>query len=1008
MSPGKPVAIEVLVDRLWGERPPAKARDDLRVYISRLGRALRQVPDEDAHIVTQAHGYALVTDPQEIDLHQFHLLQRQADAMALSSDDEQAATLLRQAEALWRGQALAGLPGDWAARMRTSLGEERRAAIARRIELELRLGHHTGLAGELSRLTDEYPLDEALIGHQMTALYRCGRQADALRVYWDARAQLVGQGIEPGPALAGLQQAILRHDPQLTLAPVFHPGQVRQPDTLPHGVVDFVGRADEIGHLVRQSENSYGPLIQVIEGMPGVGKTALAVQAAHRLAARYPDARLFLCFHAHDPVHQPLRSADALYRLLRMLDVPATRIPGDFRGRVDVWQAELVRRRVVIVFDDVRDAAEIRPLLPSAGDSLTLVTSRRRHDRQGGIPSLTLDTLPNAEAITLFTLVGGVRADDADQVARAVGLCGRLPLAIRVTASRLRHGNLTGVTELLEELSAWAGEPGFTMPVSPDIVPVFDASYQGLTSGQRRLFRYLGINPCPDASVYTAMALTGSKLPAAQAAIRALLDHHLLAEPEPGRYQFHDIIHAYAASRCVHEDPEPERRAAIASLLGYYLGTVRAASKTAGIGRDQNPASDDRAGRAVPVMDTADAARKWLGSEWRNVLLAARYAAEHEWQRECASLTDAMTGFLGMSGHWDEAIEAHTLALQVCRDLDDRPGAARSVCELSLANLRAGRHDVAMRHASDAAQLYRTLGDRRGEAAALDRIGIVHRLSARFRESLAHHQEAAEIYRGIDDVHGMALALCHAGSSYSGLGRYLEAIESLNRALTLCRQIGDKRGEAITLNNIGAVHHEQGYHRDATKNYQESFDIFAEIDGQQNIALLQHNMGRIHQYKGDYEKALATYRAVLASYRSMGDLRDQAYILCDIGSAYENKGSHEEALAHHEKACSLAQEIGDPYIHVKTLCGMAETQRGSGQHQQAFNLYRKALSFAREIEAPGLEARALQGMGDTVLPVRGTESARIYWRQALDIFRQMGTPEATTMEIRLDELGASA
>jgi len=283
MTPGKSVPNEVLVDHLWGVAPPSKALDDLRAYVSRLNRRLRQVADDETRLVAQSHGYALAIDPQSVDLHRFRLFGRQADAMALSSDDERAISLLKAGDELWRGQALAGLPGDWISRMRASLEEERRMAIVKRVDLELRLGHHIELIGELNRLIDQYPLDEAFIGHQVTALYRSGRQADALRVYREAHDSLVDQGIEPSPALVDLHQAILRHDPKLAITPVFRsPGPACQPNTLPSGTDDFIGRAQEIRQITQQSECENGPFIHVIEGMPGVGKTTLAVQIAHR------------------------------------------------------------------------------------------------------------------------------------------------------------------------------------------------------------------------------------------------------------------------------------------------------------------------------------------------------------------------------------------------------------------------------------------------------------------------------------------------------------------------------------------------------------------------------------------------------------------------------------------------------------------------------------------------------------------------------------------------------
>jgi DNA-binding SARP family transcriptional activator/tetratricopeptide (TPR) repeat protein len=1010
LAPGKPVPHEILVDRLWGEEPPAKAPEDLRVYVSRLNRQLRRVADDGTHLVAQSHGYALVTDPQSVDLHQFRLWGRQADAMALSGDDEQAISLLRAGDALWRGQALAGLPASaWVSRMRATLEEEHHVSIIKRIDLELRLGHHTELIGELRQLTDEHPMDETLIGQQMTALYRSGRQADALIAYRKAYDRLADQGIEPDPALAELHQAILRHDPNLAITPVFRrPGLASQPNTLPPATDDFIGRSDEIRQIAQQSEHENKPFIQVIEGMPGVGKTALAVHVAHRMSGRYPDAQLFIDFCGHHPQDVPLSTADALYRLLRMLEVPAARIPGDVRERANLWHAELTHRRVLIVLDDVRDLEDVQPILPDAGDSLSIVTSRRRYRHRPGIRNWTLDVLPVHDAITLFTLVSGRQAENSDEMTRAVRLCGCLPLAIRMSASWLRHGKPSGLAELLDDLSNWIGEHDLTGQLGQHIAPVFEVSYRGLTRNQRQLFRYLGVSPCQETGIHTAMALTGRGLAATQKALRALLDRHLLTESSAGRFRFHDLIHAYAASRSAREDSESDRRDAIGRLLHYYSESARKADQTIFARDDQEAASSTNRYCVLPPMGTPGAARKWLESELHNILMAARHAARQERKRECVDLADALAEFLETGGYWDEAVEAHGLALQACRDLNDRAGAARAAFQLSMADLLTGQHEAALHHANDATALFRKLGDRCGEAAALDRIGTVCHKSAQFRDSLAHHEESSDIYRATGDLHGVALTLCHIGTAYSSLGRYTEAANTLNQALALYRQIGDRRGEAKVLNNIGAVQDDQGYHRDAIQNYQESLRIFQEIDGRPNIAMLEHNMGRVYQYKGDYENALPTYRKALATYRSIGDLRCQAYVLCDIGSTYHCKGYNDEALAHHEKARSIAEEIGERYACVKALCGIAEAQQGSGRHSAALDVFQKALSLAREIESPVLEARALQGMGDTLLHIGRAESARIYLRQALDICRQMGVPEATTLEIRLETLSASA
>jgi len=331
LTPGIVVPAEALIDRLWDDRPPAKARESLFVYVSRLRASLRQAVGDRVQLPGRAGGYALNADPETIDLHRFRRLRRQADALTGSADFEDAAQLLREAAVLWRGPALAGLSGDWIGRMRDSLEEEHRAAVLARIEVELQLGHDADLVGELHELLIRYPLDEGLIACQMTALYRTGRASDALDLYRATRSRLVEeQGTEPGRALAELHQRILVDDAELATVPaaaraVPAPGA----ETLPPQPPEFVGRAGELAVLTGQQGMA---AVSVIEGMPGVGKTALAVHAARTISVRYPDGVLYLNLHSHDPASSPLSAGEALRRLLRMLTGPATQIPETLAG----------------------------------------------------------------------------------------------------------------------------------------------------------------------------------------------------------------------------------------------------------------------------------------------------------------------------------------------------------------------------------------------------------------------------------------------------------------------------------------------------------------------------------------------------------------------------------------------------------------------------------------------------------------------------------------------------
>jgi DNA-binding SARP family transcriptional activator/tetratricopeptide (TPR) repeat protein len=1005
MTPNVPVPVEVLIDRLWGDRPTPKAEGTIRSYVWRIDRALGGA----AHVSRHAHGYALECDSHAVDLHRFRSLKRQADALADSEEVRPAAELLREAEAVWRGRALAGLPGDWVGRVRDSMEEERRAATARRIELELALGRHATLLAELAELAELHPLDEVLAAHRMIALFRSGRQADALRAFRETRARLVAEGVEPGPDLAQLHQRILVHDPELAITPAYRrAGREPQPNTLPADIGDFTGREDEMSALTAEAGPGDQPAIRIIEGMGGVGKTVLAIHAGHRMTQRYPDAQLYLNFRAHDQLREPLAPADAVRDLLTMLDVPTARIPGTMRERAELWRTELACRRAVIIFDDVTGPEQVMPLLGRAGDSLIIVTSRRRHPGWGEARKVTLGVLPEEDAAALFTRIAGRAASrEPDHVARVSRLCGCLPLTIRLAASRLRSGAVASLLDLADELAEPAGDRGRGSEVSRRTQAAFELSYRRLTTGDQRFFRYLGISPCLDMTAHSAAVLAGSTLAEARAALSALAAHHLLEEISPGRFGFHDLIRAFAAARFADEDA-PEIRHGVSRLAGYYLHAVTLASELRHAHHREPPAGQAGAQHLIPFEDTPGAAAAWLESEWGNALRIAGACARREWKRLCADLVHALAEFLETSGHWDDAIAGHLMALQACRDLDDLPGIARSAFDLSLMCMRTGRSEMALEHAVEAATAFGALGDRRGKAAALDRIGIIHRNVARFRAALAYHQEALDILRAVGDMRGQAKAFVHAGVALGYLGRLQEEMSYLVRALDIYRQNGDLRGQAITHNNIGTVQALQGYHRDAMGSYQASLDIFRQIGGRQNLAIADHNMAWVHQYKGKHGAAIAIYREVLATYRNIGDLQHQAYALADIGSVYLCTERFDEALAHYEKAAAAAEKSGDRYEYVEVLCGMAEAYFGSGRLNVALENYERAAGIAGEIESLYLRARALNGIADIVLHTRGPEAARIYWREAHDIFAQLGMPEAATVEIRLQALDAPA
>jgi len=1009
LTPRTIVPATALIDRLWDTRPPPKARESLSAYVARLRASLRLALGDRVRLVGRARGYLLDVDPEAVDLHQFRRLRRQADALTASGDYDHAASLLREADGLWRGQALAGIRGDWVARMRDSLEEERRAAILERVECELELGRHADLVGELRQLLAQYPLDETFVAHQMAALYWNGRPGDALGLYRETRSRLIDeQGTEPGPVLSELHQRILRRDSLLAVRPTGQrPGRVARPDTLPPETVEFVGRSEELGLLTGEHQDA--GRVSVIEGMPGVGKTALAVHAARIVSGEYPDGMLYLDFHSHDPGRPSLEPAEALHRLLRMLIVPATQIPDVIGERAALWQAQLSRRRAVVILDDAARLDQIRPLLPVAGRCLILITTRRRLPDLEGTRTLTLDVLPVDDAVTLFRRIAGEgSAQDEDKVAAAVRLCGRLPLAIQLTAGRLAQDHPPRLADLIEELSQSPAQLGGTGAASPEVVSAFDLSYRALEPDHQRLFRRLGTSPCACFSLQAAAALGGCTLAEAEKALAALLDHHLLARAPADQFRFHDLIRGYAAVRAARDDPEPEQRQAVARLLDYYLHTADKADRVLHPFRRRMPVSLTHLPAASPALGTQEDAAGWLESEWRNILRAAQHAGRHEWKRKCADLTHVLADFVETRAYWDEAIAAHALALQACRDVADPARIAQASMELSVVSQQTGRHEAALPLAEDAAAIYRSLGDRRGEAEALDQIGMAHQRAARSREALAYFHEARILYDSAVDQHGVASTLSHSGIACWHLGRYPDAMGHLRAALSLYRDVGDRRGEAKTLNNLGRMQLYCGYHRDALEGYQKSLEIFSEIGGPQNEAILYHNIGGVHHYKGSYEEGLAACRRALAIYRDIGDLPNEADVLNDIGAIYQSAECYDEALIHHQQARLIAEQIGNLSQQVIALRRIADVRRGSGQHGEAFDHYHTALRLAREIGDPYEEAKILEGIAESTLNTQRPYAARIVFRQALDIFERLGVPEAESARIRIETMSPAA
>jgi tetratricopeptide (TPR) repeat protein len=603
--------------------------------------------------------------------------------------------------------------------------------------------------------------------------------------------------------------------------------------------------------------------------------------------------------------------------------------------------------------------------------------------------------MSEADAVKLFNIVVSrdVEPDDAVEVVR---LCGGLPLAIRFAAVQTRT---TTVDEVLRELRDLDG-------VVDEVNAAFALSYRRLPEDARRLFRYLGMNPCLDFTEATTAALADVTEEVAVALIAMMVEHSLLEERSPGRFAHHDLVRSYARALSRVDDPEPEIRKAIRRLADHYAKEAERASEA--LRSRESAPHVGAAPKNVAAREGGDAEHAWLRAEYENILRLAEYCGRHERKRHCIRLVRAVSDFLGTNGHWEQCRHAHELVRKACRDTDDIHGTADASDALSLVCLRTGRLDDSYAYASEAKTLFGRTGDRRGWAEATDRLGVVSRHQARFRAALAHHEEAIHVSRSAGDPVGAAQAMFHAATALHMLGRLTEEMAYLAEALGVFRQRGDLRSQGLVHNSIGLIHLDRGFHRHATASFQSSNEIFRAIGGRQNLAVLDHNMGKVHQYRGGRNEALTMYRSALAEFRSMGDLRNEALVRADIGSVLCESQSYPAAVAEYDRALAIAELMGDKYTHVLALCGIADTRRESDALDLALTFYERAERLAAQIEAQYPRGRALHGIAEVMARRRDEDAARIHWREALDVYQGLGSYLAGIVAMRLEPFSNAA
>ncbi|WP_180930131.1 tetratricopeptide repeat protein [Streptomyces sp. AJS327] len=953
------IGVDTLVHRVWGESPPAKPRDALYSHICRIRKRLREFVDPRvAEVVRRGHTYTLTADPDAVDLRRYLTLLQQAQTLADADLDSACAAVdtLDEAARLWGGEPLAGLPGPWPQHLRETVAERNLAASVLRAGVALRRGRYTEAAADLQPLAEAHLTAEKLVEQLALALYGSGRTAEAARLLQRARHRLLRElGSEPGPELRRVHEGILARTPISQLLPdsLRENSGAPPPDTLPRDVT-WVGRRPVLDRLLdsrsASGDDTRTGSIELLTGMPGTGKTTLAVHVAHRLHEHYPDGRLFLDMRGHAAFQPPLPPEEALSTLLRLLDSRLTDLPTELDDLVALWRTTARHRRFVAVLDDAANAEQVRPLLPGASPAMILVTSRKTFTDLPGVRPTTLDLPSKAEASALFQHFVDGNAVAAPESSELVRLVGRLPLAIQIAASRLLARPSWSTADLLERFN----DANSRLPVlksgNIDLRHTFSLSYRTLTSTQARTFRRIGLHLTPEFGPEAAAALSDLPRDATEQTLEELVTYNLIRETAPNRFRLHDLVREFTLELVKKEHGAEERTAALQRLLRHYTHSADHADRRAYPHRTRGPVPEDLHSPTTDERAEHGDAQQWFTTEGPNLLATLEYTHTHGSARDAAVLAHVLAGFLDGEGHLSTALPHLRRAVDHWSTTREHEPHAHSLLDLSSVCTQAGHYDEAIEAANAALDIALRLPHSAALAAeARHQLSISHWHTAQYHPAYAHQQRVLQYRLTTDDRRQQARSYNMLGMICLHLERHNESLHFFSLALAGFRETGDTFGEAIALNNMAEANMKSGDREQAERFYKQALRISATLGLKSRLAIIQINYAKTLRLSGNHEAALKIYEEALPVLRSSGDLRSEAIARNGIGQVLHALDRSEEALAHHTAALAAARRISANPEEIQTLRDLGSAELSTGRHGQALVHLRTSLEMARRL-----------------------------------------------------------
>jgi DNA-binding SARP family transcriptional activator len=989
------VTMDRLLEAIYGEDLPPTARSQAQISISWLRRVFA-ARSRDPIILTREHGYAINVDSAGLDSRQFEELVASARTSRDAGRLDQAVAYYRDALRLWRGPALDGIDSQLIRVTASRLDEQRIATNEVRLELELELGRHHELVGELTELVQEHPLRERLRGQLMLALYRCDRTAEALEVYRQARQTMIDElGIEPSGRLRQLQRAILNSDSSLEL-PVVATVRREQPagaterqapSLLPTDIADFTGRTVELSQINRQLIHPGGqdaPVavsVAVLVGKGGVGKTCIAVHASHGLAAHFPDGQLFADLHGG--TSHRVSPTQVLERFLRALGLPGPQIPEGLDERAEVYRALIADRKVLVVLDGAATESQVSPLLPGTGAAAVIITSRSWLTGLAGAVHIEVGVFGPDKSLDLLARIAGVeRVKTQLQAAAAVAEhCGHLPLALRIAGARLSARPHWSIEQLVDRLADETHRLDELRHGDMGIRPSILLTYNSVGEEARRLFRRLALLEVPLFTGWLSAALLDQPFAHAQDVLEDLVSAQLIETMGTGsgvhsQYRFHELIRVFARERLATEEPAAERRTALERGLSALLYLAERAH-CGYFGGDYVRIRSDAPRFELPeqlVGQLVGDPLSWYERERAVLVAGVRQAAQAGLVELCWGLASSAVALFESRVYLDDWRETHDIALEATSKARNVRGQAAIRYSIGSLHMVQQRFTPAHRELTTAAQLFAEVGDDHGVALAILHIAYLDRLSGRLDDATRRYEQALAVFRRTEDQIAVAYVLQGQAHVKLEVNEVDSATGLLAEALQLCRGANCARIEAQVLYRIGEAYLQTGDLADGVSTFEEVLRITTDMGDLIGEGYAWQGIGAAKLRQGELEEAHNALHRVLELAGSTGERLIEARSLLGLSELALAKGDPGEAVVFAQQACELFRDMGSLIYQVQalTLLGDAHSRRDDAEAASAASVEADAL----RTKLAGHTQSLIAGDGLLLIPCHRAATAR--------------------------------